>query len=510
MAFLRRVSRSMPPILVVGTLLLACGGDGSGPVTAASMSAPGGTSLNGTVGQAILVEVVVTGSNGKPFAGGVVSFSVTSGGGSASPSSANTDQTGKVSTTWTLGTTSGAQGLSASATGASIQFTAQAAAGLPSSVESVSSFPGQFLPGQPLAQPATFVVRDQFNNAVSGVSVTFTASSGGSANPPQRTTGSDGRVSTTWTLGPVNGTQTLFAAASGVNQASVTAEAYDPCLDAKSYAIGQTANGTITSSSCEIEFDNEVRFADLYRFSLANSGAYRFTLTATFQNPFFLLFDPGAVAGKTAGFGEDLVVKAFLDDGGSTKTYFPWVASDAGGVGSYTLSSGTTLSSMQNCEDWVSTKVLSTNQAIGPTDCILTYQGQTYYGDFLTVWLDPGETLTVTESSTFFDTRLWLLVENGPGDYTIVWVNDDFGNSSNSRFDYTASESGFYVIAPSSFDPGAFGSYSMTISSSGGSGSAPGLSSSGGLPAALLPIPARAPSRNKVLRSSGTLPGKKR
>jgi hypothetical protein len=474
------------------------------------MSAPGGTSLSGTVGQAVLVEVVVTGSNGKAFAGGVVSFSVTSGGGSASPASANTDQTGKATTTWTLGTTSGSQGLSASSGSASVQFTAQAAAGLPASVESVSSFPGQFLPGEPLTQPATFVVRDQFNNAVSGVSVTFTASNGGSANPPQGTTGSDGRVATTWTLGPANGTQTLSAAASGVNPASVTAEAYDPCLDAKSYGIGQTADGTLTTSSCEIEFDNEVRFADLYQFTLANSGAYRFTVTATFPNPFFLLFDPGAVAGKSSTFGADLVVKAFLDDGGSSKTYYPWVASDAGGVGSYTLSSGTTTPNMQNCDTWVSTKILSTNQSIGPTDCILAYQGDTYYGDFLTVWLDPGETLVVTESSTFFDTRLWLLVENGPGDYTIVWQNDDFGGTTNSRLEYTASASGFYVIAPSSFDPGALGAYTMTISSSGGSGSAPALTPSRGLPAELLPIPPATPGSEKILRVSGPSPVKKR
>jgi hypothetical protein len=506
----RRTRYSFPFALLAAFFLLACGGDGSGPVTAASMSAVGGTSLNGTVGQSVLVEVIVSGSNGKPFAGGVVSFSVTSGGGSASPSSANTDQSGKASTTWTLGTTSGTQGLSASSGGASVQFTAQAAAGLPSSVESVSSFPGEFSPGEPLAQPASFVVRDQFNNAVPGVSVTFTASSGGSANPPQGTTGSDGRVSTTWTLGPVNGTQTLSATISGVNPASVTAEAYDPCLDWKSYSIGQTANGTLTTSSCELTFDNTARFVDYYRFTLANSGAYRFSVSATFQNPFFFLFDPGAVAGEAGDFGEDLVVKAFLDDGGSTKSYFPAVASDEGGVGSYTLSSGNTTSTMQNCDTWVSSKTLSTNQSIGPTDCILTYQGDTYYGDFLTVWLDQGETLVVTESSTFFDTRLWLLYENGPGDYTILWENDDFGGTTNSRLEYTASVSDFYVIAPSSFEAGALGAYSMTISSSGGSGSPPGLQPSGSPPAEVLRIPPASPRSGRVLRVSGPPSMKKR
>jgi len=488
--------------LLSATFLLGCGGDGSGPVTAASMSAPAGTSLAGTVGQAILVEVVVTGSNGKAFAGGIVSFSVTSGGGSVSPNQANTDQTGKASATWTLGTTAGAQSLSASSGDAFIQFTATAQAGQPNSVESVTSFPGQFLPGEPLAQAAVFVVRDQFNNAVSGVSVSFQASNGGSASPAQGTTGSDGRVSTTWTLGPLNGVQTLSATVSGISPAEVTAEAFDPCLDEKSYAIGQTVNGTITTASCEIEFDNEVRFAELYRFTLSNAGAYRFTVTSSFPNPFFLLFDPGAVAGQTGTFGSDLTVKVFLDNGSGTKSYYPWIASDAGGVGSYTLSSGSTPATMQNCEDWASTKTLTTTQGLSPTDCAWTYNGETHFSDLLTVWIDEGEVLVVTEGSTFFDTLLWLLREEADGSYTIVASNDDFGGSTNSRLEYSTSSPGFYHIAPSSYAALGTGGYTLTISSSGGSQAPQGFAPDSPLPGAFLPLVRPAPSGIRTLRSA--------
>jgi hypothetical protein len=366
----------------------------------------------------------------------------------------------------------------------------------------VSSFPGQFLPGEPLAQSATFVVRDQFNNAVPGVSVSFQASDGGSTNPAQGTTGSDGRVSTTWTLGPLNGVQTLSATVSGISPAEVTAEAFDPCLDEKSYTIGQTVNGTITSASCEIEFDNEVRFADLYRFTLSNSGAYRFTVTASFPNPFFLLFDPGAVAGHTAGFGSDLTVKVFLDNGGGTKSYYPWIASDAGGVGSYTLSSGGTPATMQNCEYWASTKTLTTSQGLSPTDCAWTYSGETHFSDLLTVWIDEGEVLVVTESSTFFDTLLWLLREEADGSYTIVAANDDFGGSLNSRLEFSTSSPGFYHIAPTSLAALGTGGYTLTISSSGGSGGPERIAPATPLPGALLPIPGPASSGIRVLRSA--------
>lgn len=507
MNFLHRSISPLFGIFLAAALLPGCGGDGSGPVTAASMSAPGGTSLTGTVGQAVLVEVVVTGSNGKAFAGGVVFFSVTSGGGSVSPSQANTDQTGKASATWILGTTAGAQSLSASSGEASIQFTATAQAGQPASIESVTSFPGQFSPGEPLAQPATFVVRDQFNNPVSGVSVSFQASDGGSANPAQGTTGSDGRVSTTWTLGPLNGVQTLSATASGISPAEVTAEAYDPCLDQKSYAIGQTVNGTITSASCEIEFENEVRFADQYRFTLANSGAYQFTVTASFPSPFFLLFDPGAVAGQTADFGSDLIVKVFLDNGGGTKAYYPWIASDAGGVGSYTLSSGATPPTMQNCEYWASTKTLTTSQGLSPTDCAWSYNGETHFSDLLTVWIDEGEVLVVTESSTFFDTLLWLLQMEADGSYTIIASNDDFGGSLNSRLEFTPSSPGFYYIAPTSLAALGTGGYTLTISSSGGSQAPRRLAPGTPLPGALLPISVPGPSGIRVVRPAPGLGG---
>ena len=491
-------------VLLTATILLGCGGDGSGPVTASSMSAPAGTSLAGTVGQAILVEVVVTGSNGKAFAGGIVSFSVTSGGGSVSPNQANTDQTGKASATWTLGTTAGAQSLSASSGDAFIQFTATAQAGQPSSVESVTSFPGQFLPGEPLAQAATFVVRDQFNNAVSGVSVSFQASDGGSASPVQGTTASDGRVSTTWTLGPANGVQTLSATVSGISPATVTAEAFDPCLDVKSYAIGQTVNGTITSASCEIEFAGQVRFSDLLSFTLGTTGAYRFNIQSVFADPLFLLLAPGAIAGRVEE-GNSLEVKALLDNGGSTRQYFTYIAGGPGGVGDYQFSSRSISPAMEGCETWVATRNIITTQQLTVSDCF--WEGP-YYADLVEVWLDDGETLDVEMTSpnwTSLDPYLELLVYNAASDlYTAIWSNDDVaGGDFDARIQYTVGEgdAGFYLVGPTSAYTGQTGTYTLTITSSGGSGSSPELGPFVRVPLHALPIPPRVPSGNRLSKS---------
>ncbi len=57
-------------------------------------------------------------------------------------------------------------------------------------------------------------VADAFGNAVSGVSVTFAADSGGgSVNPVTATTDTAGHAATTRTLGPLAGTQTTIAIA---------------------------------------------------------------------------------------------------------------------------------------------------------------------------------------------------------------------------------------------------------------------------------------------------------
>ncbi len=492
--------RSLPILallLALPTLLLtvSCGGDGSGPVTASSMTAPGGTSLSGTVGQALLVQVTVTGSNGQPFAGGVVSFSVTSGGGSASPAQANTDQTGKASTTWTLGTTSGAQGLSASSGGASVQFTATAAAGSPASVESVTSFPGQFTPGEALSQPATFVVRDQFNNGVEGVTVNFEASDGGSADPAQGTTGSDGRVSTTWTLGPFNGTQSLSATAAGVTSASVSAEAYDPCLDFKSHTLGGSSSGTLTSESCELQILNKLRFTDVFTFTLNAYGAYLFTIDSDFDQPTLLLLDPDGVAGDE-GDGGTLAVKTILENGSGPKAFFPWVAAEPGGVGGYTFSSQAIDDDMEGCETWAVSKNLETVQELTTNDCFWSTDQGEFYVDLIEIWLNAGETLVVEMSSAdwnVLDPFLELLFLNNDGLYETLDADDDGGNGLNARLEYVVGEGqdGFYFLGPTSAFSNEVGDYVLSISTTGGAqsevGPAPGQATS--LERIALPMP---------------------
>lgn len=82
-------------------------------------------------------------------------------------------------------------------------------------------------------------VRDQGGTAISGETVTFQASNGGSATPASATTDAQGRARTTWTLGTVAGVQTLRAT-SGGQSVDFTASAAPA---APSQLLAQSGNG---------------------------------------------------------------------------------------------------------------------------------------------------------------------------------------------------------------------------------------------------------------------------
>ena len=74
---------------------------------------------------------------------------------------------------------------------------------------------------QRLANPLVVRVKDQNGAAMSGVSVSFSVTPGGTVSPSSATTGSNGEAETRLTLGGPPGTYTVTARASGITQ-SVT------------------------------------------------------------------------------------------------------------------------------------------------------------------------------------------------------------------------------------------------------------------------------------------------
>jgi adhesin/invasin len=182
-----------------------------------------GNNQSATVGTAVAIapSVKVTDAANQPVAGVVVTFAVTIGGGSITGASQATDANGIATVgSWTLGTKSGNNKLTATAaglTGSPVTITAIGTADAPTSI-AVNAGNNQTAPaGTTLLTRPSVKVTDTYGNGVPNVAVTFAVTSGGGTiTGASRTTGSGGVATVgSWTLGPAPGTNTMTATASG-------------------------------------------------------------------------------------------------------------------------------------------------------------------------------------------------------------------------------------------------------------------------------------------------------
>lgn len=194
---------------------------------AAKLAVDAGDKQRAMIGTALptAVSVLVTDAFGNPVPGAEVTFRVSSGGGRVELLRSTSDATGRISATWTLGTTAGAQALTASlANGATTSFSAVADAGTAAQIilESGSGQTGTV--GRTLASPVSVRVVDAYGNGVKGLSVSWAADDG-SISSITASTDSLGRSQARWTLGTKTGTQNASVSASGTAALNLVAVA---------------------------------------------------------------------------------------------------------------------------------------------------------------------------------------------------------------------------------------------------------------------------------------------
>lgn len=177
-------------------------------------------------------SVLVRDANNNPIAGVSVTFTVTSGGGSISSPTGNvvvTNASGVAAlSSWTLGTTAGANSLDATSPGLpTVIFTATGTAG-PATAIGVNGGSGQSATvGTAVATPPSVLVRDAYNNPIALTNVTFTVTGGNGTTSPASgstiATDAAGVASlTSWTLGNTVGANSLSATAAGLIGSPVT------------------------------------------------------------------------------------------------------------------------------------------------------------------------------------------------------------------------------------------------------------------------------------------------
>ena len=202
-----------------------------------------GDEQRGPAGTALAAPFVVSvlDQNRSAFAGAVVTFSVTAGGGTLSSTTATTDANGRARSTLTLGSQPGLNTVTATVAGLeSVTFTASGYA-TPHSLTKVSGDGQEGAASTQLAAPFVVSVLDQDGAAIAGAVVTFSVTAGGgtlssttdansctiasSTSSTTATTDADGQASARLTLGSEPGSNTVSATVEGLEAETFTATA---------------------------------------------------------------------------------------------------------------------------------------------------------------------------------------------------------------------------------------------------------------------------------------------
>jgi len=255
-----------------------------GPASKITMNAGSGQTVH--VGTAVTLppSVLVTDANNNPVSGVGVTFAVNSGGGSVTGGAATTNAAGIATVgSWTLGTTVGANTLTATlagVTGSPVTFTATGTVGAASKL-TLSTGSGQTATvGTAVATAPRVFVTDAYNNPVSGVAVTFAVASGGGSVTGASTTTSTSGLATvgSWTLGTAAGANSLTATSTGLTGSPVTFTATGAAGAATKYLVTSSSYNPVAGTAVAIS----AQLADQYNNPVATSGiAVTFTKTGT-------------------------------------------------------------------------------------------------------------------------------------------------------------------------------------------------------------------------------------
>ena len=180
----------------------------------------------GTVGTTLPLPLVITAKNssGKIVSGASISFSDGGVGGTFNPNPAVTNTKGQASTSYTLPTTAKAMiTVTASDGSASITTQEKSVAGAATNFTIVSGNNQSANPKTLLPKKLVVLVTDQYNNPISGVTVTFTDNgAGGTFSSTKPVTTANGQASVSYTTGSTAGTVTITATSGSLTPLNFT------------------------------------------------------------------------------------------------------------------------------------------------------------------------------------------------------------------------------------------------------------------------------------------------
>ena len=295
-----------------GTTLAAGGEDGTILLwnvgkTPHSLTKVSGEGQAGLVGEQLAKPFVVSvlDQDGSAFTGAVVSFSVTTGGGTLSATTVTTNANGRARSTLTLGFDPGPNTVSATVEGLEpVTFTATAVVQTAHSLTKVSGDNQEGPASTQLAAPFVVSVLDQDGSTLAGVDITFAVTAGGGmlssttdANPctiasstssATATTDANGQAATKLTLGSDPGTNTVSATVEGLESETFTATAAEQAMPhSLTKVCGDSQEGTAGALLAEplvvsvVDEDGAAMTGVVVSFAVTAGGGTLSAATAT-------------------------------------------------------------------------------------------------------------------------------------------------------------------------------------------------------------------------------------
>ena len=303
-----------------------------------------------------------------------------------------------------------------------------------------------------------------------GAPVTFTVIGGGGAVNGGTAVTNSGGVATvgSWILDATPTLNTLTASVTGLPAVTFAATGTvnpAPCFrTVLTHAAGTTTNGTLAATDCM----SDGVFIDIFSVALSGTNAYRFSLSATFDAFLFLGSGSLLAFGVTiaennnqSGETTNAEIKVLLPDGSYEIGATSW---EWGVTGAYQLTSEATSTDVHGCEGVYVVRGLVTIQNIQATDCVRS--SGPIYADEFTIYLQAGQFLTFSMSSTAFDSFLELdFTDSATGGRTVVGSNDNLDSSGtgDARLTYAAPVTGYYTLVARTALGRQTGSYTLTI-----------------------------------------------
>jgi hypothetical protein len=227
----------------------------------------------------LVVRVLDEAGNVVP--GVAVTWSVTAGGGAASPRNSETNASGEARTVWALGTAAGENTLEARVPNiAPAVFSTRVVAGDPASLVVVSGNHQKGVVGSALDHSLVVRVVDRHGNAARDVGIAWSVTGGGGSVSGESTvTDAAGEAGASWTLGTVAGAHSMEARTEGLAVASFVATATSgaPAIitkaggDAQEASVGATLPLMMVVQARD-EFDNPTPGVDVTWTVLSGGG----------------------------------------------------------------------------------------------------------------------------------------------------------------------------------------------------------------------------------------------